>query len=139
MKRDCIIHARNKYKINKLSDGTEEHVSVGLTCEPIPKHEKESHFIGSNGGYTVAILKNPDGKLNWGFAKCNLTDTFNKRIGRIIAENRASHYNIQTPDDDFDIIRKTAYELFNLLPTGRGIRQAHVNLQKNGIAILPKK
>jgi hypothetical protein len=48
------------------------------------------HDVMPKGGYTIAILYDNNGDLmSIGVSKCNLIDTYNKRLGRTIAMERA--------------------------------------------------
>ena len=105
MKRNCFIHAR--YRKNLINPDTGFYSQERLSVEP-PK--PNVHIMG-NGGITIAILKNEDGTLSWGFSKCNIIDTFSKKRGIHMATIRAKNWNIKTKDFDFKTILSFSNEL----------------------------
>jgi len=109
MKRDLIIHARYKSAIKNNNC----YVDDGLSFSPLKGDEKKSHVIDSNGGITLAIVKQTNNTLKWGIALCNKTDIYNKRIGRSIAIGRANKYGLVTSDIEFDTAISLAKKLIN--------------------------
>lgn len=96
MKYNFIIHARYK----QLKDRGNVHVlnSPSLTCSPLTEQEREFYDIDAKGGVTLAVVKNPDDTLSWAVSKCNMKDSYNKRIGRNKAIGRAIQNGIRTKD-----------------------------------------
>jgi hypothetical protein len=130
MKRDCIFHARYKLRYNGKLANNISYIEEGLTCIPLNEDEKMKYTIGSNGGITIAILKNTDGTLNWGFAKCNKTDTYCKRIGRNIAIGRAKKYIIKTNDYEFQDVRKKVMKLIDKI-SHTGLAETIASFKEN--------
>ena len=119
MDRECIVHARIN-QVNNAGDGYDPVWIDGIRTDNgrlasgnqfVTRRENVYDRIKSNGGVTVAVLKNEDGTLSWGFAKCSSLDTYNKKVGRAIAKGRASHRPIVTEDAEYEVIRETALHL----------------------------
>lgn len=113
MKRDCIFHARRKIRYITPKN----HINFGLTISKI----KKPYDIGTRGGMTIYIKKDKD-KLRWGFARCNIIDVYNKKVGVEYAQERAETSTIITDDMDFDNVvdlAKSVVEDINQYGFGR--------------------
>lgn len=51
--------------------------------------DKNPRGLKSTGGITIAVLNNGN-EFKWGISKCNLSDTFSKRLGVVRATGRAN-------------------------------------------------
>jgi len=81
--------------------------TAGMTGSTAP----EEHRIKSTGGVTVAVIKNEDDTLSWGFSKCSDLDTYNKKVGRTIAVGRAVKKGITTKNMEYKTVRNISLQL----------------------------